>query len=577
MKLYSILLSAALVSGAGLGVTSCNDDDYNQTIVFESDGFVVGKSAMALAGTTPGNFAVMAPSQPTVTSDAAWLHVNNVAKAGQGKVYNVEISADANTAYEPRTATITVTCGGQTKTVAVTQYGAETVELVSVTPSATLEPTGGNVTITYAATGDVEVSAPSWLLPKSKALVENELVYTYAGNFTEADRAGDVVITLVSDPSKTITVTLTQPKSEGSEMTKTAKQIVSEMYAGVNIGNTLEATGGEGAWNVGNQKVNLEYIRGLKAMGFNAVRVPCSWDQYATDNVIDAKWLDRVDEVIGYIVSEDMYAVLNIHWDGGWLEESCVKGYDKAIDEKQRAYWTQIAEKLNHYDEHLLFAGMNEPGYQDQAGVANNSIDAIMAYQKTFQDAVRATGGNNATRCLVHQAPYTNIDKAVAGYYHLPEDVVPDRQIVEVHFYDPSDFSIMDEDGQWSSKVKLYWGDNMVSGSDRNATWMKDAASVNSQIAKMKAYYTDKGIPGILGEYSTSIRTSSKFPEIDDAKHQASRADWNEAVTTAAKNAGLAPFYWETGGDINRRNGAATNQYAIDGLMRGAEAGNYPF
>ncbi len=561
----------------GLGFASCDDNDYNQTIVYESDGFVVGKTAIALAGTTPGNFAVMAPSQPTVTSDAAWLHVNGVAKSGQGKVYNVEISADANPAYEPRTATVTVSCGGQTKTVAVTQYGAETVELVSVNPSTTLTATGGNVTITYAATGDVEISAPEWLLPKSKSLVENVLEYAYAGNFTDADRSGDVVITLVSDPSKSITVSLTQPKSESSQMTKTAKQIVSEMYAGVNIGNTLEATGGEAAWNVGNQKVNLDYIRGLKAMGFNAVRVPCSWDQYATNNVIDPEWLDRVDEVIGYIVGEGMYAVLNIHWDGGWLETTCVKGYDEEVDKKQHDYWTQIAEKLNHYDEHLLFAGMNEPGYQDEAGINNKSIDAIMAYQKTFQDAVRATGGNNATRCLVHQAPSTNIDKAVAGYYHLPEDVVPDRQIVEVHFYDPSDFTIMDNDGDWATKVKLYWGDNMVSGSDRNSTWMKDAASVNAQIAKMKSYYVDKGIPGILGEYSCSIRTSSKFPEIDDARHQASRADWNEAVTVAAKNAGLAPFYWETGGDINRRNGTATCQYAIDGLMRGAEAGKYPF
>ena len=30
-----------------------------------------------------------------------------------------------------------------------------------------------------------------------------------------------------------------------------------------------------------------------------------------------------VEEVVNYCFENKMYAILNIHWDGGWLEENC--------------------------------------------------------------------------------------------------------------------------------------------------------------------------------------------------------------------------------------------------------------
>ncbi len=32
-------------------------------------------------------------------------------------------------------------------------------------------------------------------------------------------------------------------------------------------------------------------------------------------------WLARVKEVVQYCVDNDMYVMLNIHWDGGWLRK----------------------------------------------------------------------------------------------------------------------------------------------------------------------------------------------------------------------------------------------------------------
>ena len=329
------------------------------------------------------------------------------------------------------------------------------------------------------------------------------------------------------------------------------------------------------------------YIKGLKALGFNAVRIPCAWDYYIVNPStyeIDAAWLDRVSEVVGYCVANDMYAIVNIHWDGGWLEESITHGYSSEVDAKQKAIWTQIANKLNAYDEHLLFAGCNEPGQQDQGNAGTSAIDVILKYEQTFIDAVRATGGNNASRCLIVQGPYTNIDKTVNDYT-MPKDEVPDRLMVEVHFYDPYQFTMMNHDETWSN-VFLYWGkDNHVSGSIHNATGYEEDY-VKQQFQKMKTAYADKGIPVIVGEYSAMKRAKEDkiegtselaYPDIDQEMHNKSRSYWNEVVTREAKNHGCVPFYWETGGDMNRGTGTAKEAYAIEGIMKGAAAGQYPY
>ena len=353
----------------------------------------------------------------------------------------------------------------------------------------------------------------------------------------------------------------------------TALETASRMGLGINIGNTLEAPDGEGSWL---QPVNETYIKGLKKLGFTTVRVPCAWNSHVVDtaaNMIDPKWLDRVDEVIGWILKNDMFAILNIHWDGGWLETNTAKPYDVVIDKKQHDYWTQIADKLNHHDSRLLLAAMNEPwSGDDLEGAAN-----IIKYEQTFIDAVRATGGNNARRCLVIQAPATNIDFAIDPRYrhNLPVDSMPDKLLMEVHFYNPSDFTILCKDGEWGpgTRMRYFFGErNLVEGSERNVLNYSEA-DIAADFEKMKTHYVDHGIPVIVGEYSGTTRVIGRHQD----KHEASRSYWNEVVTREARNHGCVPCYWEAGGDINRADGTARNQYAIDGIMRGFSTSQYLF
>ncbi len=53
-------------------------------------------------------------------------------------------------------------------------------------------------------------------------------------------------------------------------------------------------------------------------------------------------WLG-VKQVVDYAHGQGMYVILNIHWDGGWLEEHPLFSYQQAVNQKQSAYWTQIA------------------------------------------------------------------------------------------------------------------------------------------------------------------------------------------------------------------------------------------
>src|SRR5262249_48687101 len=121
----------------------------------------------------------------------------------------------------------------------------------------------------------------------------------------------------------------------------TAQQIAGEIKAGWNLGNSLEAQCGESAW--GNPVVNPRLIDAVKAAGFNAIRIPAAWDCHANRSnlIIDADWLARVKQVIDYAYDAHLYIILNIHWDGGWLQDHPVAALQSAINHKQQAYWTQ--------------------------------------------------------------------------------------------------------------------------------------------------------------------------------------------------------------------------------------------
>jgi endoglucanase len=345
----------------------------------------------------------------------------------------------------------------------------------------------------------------------------------------------------------------------------TATQVVSKVKMGWNMGNTLEAICSENAW--GAVTTTQVLIDSVKAAGFNVVRLPCAWFCHSdtNTNLINSVWIARVKEVVDYCINDSLFVIINIHWDNGWLENRVNAANQAQVNERQNAYWTQIAKYFRNYDEHLLFASTNEPNVQDITGMS-----ILLTYHQTFIDAVRATGGNNSSRTLIIQGPSTDIDKTNSLMNTMPKDKISDHLVVEVHYYAPYQFCLMTEDANWG-KMFYYWGKDYHSTTDiaRNATWGEEN-DVEKYFWLMKTKFVDKGVPVIIGEYGAWKRKLS--PPSDQSLHNASIEYYHRYVVKSATSKGIIPFIWDTpGGLFDRNNGTITDRGITDAILQGVK------
>jgi endoglucanase len=336
----------------------------------------------------------------------------------------------------------------------------------------------------------------------------------------------------------------------------TAQNVASQIRVGWNLGNTLEAMCSETAW--GNPVTSQTLINAVKAAGFNAIRIPVSWDCHSSNNTIDATWMARVKTVVDYAHGQGMYVIINIHWDGGWLQDHPLYSYQQAVNVKQNAYWTQIANTFKNYNERLLFAGTNEV-HADYGTPTSEHITVQQSYNQTFVNAVRATGGNNASRTLVVQTYNTNMWHGL-NYFSMPTDTIANRLIVEVHHYDPYDYTIN------PNGPCLAWGSPYPQYS--NCAWAQESYHTDL-FNQVRAKWVANGIPVIVGEYGVARRSN----------HVAgAREYYLETVTRTATNNGLKMFYWDNGAQsgssdvfalFDRNSGSIVDAAGLNAIMRG--------
>ncbi len=311
-------------------------------------------------------------------------------------------------------------------------------------------------------------------------------------------------------------------KKEDTSNVKSSADIVKDMKIGWNLGNTLDCynidwdvDNFETAW--GNPVTTKKMIDTVKAAGFNAVRVPVSWNEHLNGDKIDEAWLNRVNEVIDYVIDNDMYVILNVHHDDyTWLNPS--KADEAKVKAKLVKIWEQISTRFKDYDYHLLFEGMNEPriiggtdewtcGISEEREVINNLF-------KAFVETVRKSGGNNATRSLIITSHAAAMDETGLKDVKIPDD---DRIIVSIHYYSPWDFA-----GNEDSRSD--WGTD------------SDKAELDKGFDLAKKYFIDKGIPVIIGECGVTNKGN------DDV-----RANYMAYYIKAAKQRGITCFIWDNG------------------------------
>ncbi|ORX42694.1 endoglucanase [Piromyces finnis] len=320
----------------------------------------------------------------------------------------------------------------------------------------------------------------------------------------------------------------------------TTQEVIKEMGFGWNLGNTLEACGDwingstvkqyETAW--GNPVTTEEIIKGVKSYGFNTVRVPVAWSNLMLDNyIINPLLLSRVKEVVDYIVNNDMYAIVNIHWDMGWFTKFATN--EKEAFKKYTSIWGQISQYFKDYDEHLVFESLNEEGCWDEIwnqwsnqGDKKKAFNLLNNINQEFVDIFRNSSENNAKRHLLLAGYCTSLDLTSDELYVIPKD---DRVMISVHYYGPSTFTILEEDADWG-KAAYSWG------TEKEINYLVD------ELKKIKKNFIDKGIPIIVGEYGTAITN----------KEPASVIRWLKTVAKTTSSFGMVPCLWDAGQYFDR-------------------------
>jgi endoglucanase len=330
-----------------------------------------------------------------------------------------------------------------------------------------------------------------------------------------------------------------------------ASELVAEIKIGWNLGNTLDANPDETSW--GNPKTKKSNIDAIKAAGFNAVRIPVSWSHHVNkDYNINAGFMKRVKEIVGYATDNDMYILLNTHHD-----EDIFKFQDKDMAKSKAAFekiWKQIAEQFKNENEKLIFEGLNEPRTigsprEWQGGTAEEWAN-LNAMEQIFVDVVRASGSNNTKRILMVSTYAASAEQTAMSSVKIPEDTLNPtikKIIVSVHAYSPWNFAGPDD------KTVTTW----------SKTNSGDASSVRTPLDRAYSTFVSKGIPVILGEFGAADKNNVNV-----------RAEWAEFYVSYAKEKGMPCFWWDDGGNFKLLNRSSNTFYfsAIkDALINGVK------
>ncbi len=344
----------------------------------------------------------------------------------------------------------------------------------------------------------------------------------------------------------------------------TSMELVKDMGIGWNLGDTLDVCqadrDGDGKINEhveegekvdetlwGNPKATKELFTALKEDGIKSVRIPVTWrDHMDAEGNVDREWMDRVHEVVDYAYSQDMYVILNVHHDGGgdpkfgaWIIEGAKNDKENTL-KRYKKLWSQITEEFKDYGDKLVFESMNEVGFD---GVAENTAyNLLNEFNQAFVDLVRNSGGNNGSRHLLIAGYWTDIARTCSGSFKMPSDSAG-RCIVSVHYYTPWEFCTTNIHNTW--------------GTDAEVKQMEDLYGM------MKTNFVDKGIPVIIGEYAAS------------GNDKASCIFFIEKMVKLCSDYGMAPYYWDNGGQLDRNTYEWRTPEYLEAMKRASSGKNY--
>ena len=301
------------------------------------------------------------------------------------------------------------------------------------------------------------------------------------------------------------------------------------------IGNPPDALGAETAW--GNPKVTRNLLKAVKDAGFNAVRVPVRWQCHITNAqamTVDKDWMARVKEIVGWCLDLDMKVILNTHHEK-WLEGRPFYANKEENCRLLALLWFNLANEFRDYDGRLAFAGTNEVHVKDNWGKPTEENLAVQnAYNQTFIDMVRATGGNNLRRNLIVQTYVCNPDFGLYnGDFIIPMDVEENgtrHMSVEFHYYTPWEYA-----GEGKCE---FWGEAY---SQYGPVPESNERTMETFLDRVEQTWASRGLGVVIGEWGVSDHYSSA--NMDRARENATY--YTKMLVGGALRRGFSTFVWD--------------------------------
>lgn len=316
------------------------------------------------------------------------------------------------------------------------------------------------------------------------------------------------------------------PNSPQTEAVKFAENL----GTGWNLGNTLDAcqkgsaekAGLESETHWGNPVTTKEMIDFVKSAGFKTVRIPITWAQHLTgapDYGINEEWLDRVNEIVDYVLESGMYAIINIHHDDAFWLITDYEHEEKAEDILKKI-WEQVSERFKEYDERLVFEVMNEPrvtGVQTEWSGEAAYREVVNNLNSAALETIRSSGGNNAERFVMIPSYAASSAEDNLSALTLPED---EKVLVSVHYY---------YDTAHSSEFL---------DCEKKLTF-DDKAAIHKTFKRLHKYFLSKGYGVVIGEFGWTDRVNLE-----------NLAEKAKFYVKTAEDFGIPCIVWDNGGDF---------------------------
>lgn len=304
--------------------------------------------------------------------------------------------------------------------------------------------------------------------------------------------------------------------------------IVDEMKIGWNLGNSLDAEGpDETFW--GNPVTTRAMVDAIADRGFNTVRVPVTWRFHqgpAPDYTVESEWLDRVEEVVNYVRANDMYVIINVHHDDPWIIPTFSNA--NTVSDRLSKLWTQIANRFRNYSDYVIFETLNEPRFENSpeewTGGTAEGREVVNRYHEASLNAIRATGGNNASRQIMIATYAASTLPVAMNALEIPNDDV--NTIISLHSYFPFPFTLGGTDTTWGTA--------------------NDRQQLDDEMDRIKTQFIDNGKAVVLGEWSSGNQNNTP----DRLVHATFYAE-------AAAARGMASVWWDNGNSGVSNDGLA--------------------